>query len=132
MCKKHFAHTDTYQDVKKHRCVKNYEGTSKGMEAQALVEMLERAPEKYNVSICTIFSDDDSNGRVKAQHDSNGGQLTQANEEPSFLADPSHRKRVFAHAIYNLTSAPKKARLQKGWLLTLTIVMGPLSKEIGI
>jgi hypothetical protein len=44
MCKKHFAHTDTYQDVKKHRCVKNYEGTSKGMEAQALVEMLERAP----------------------------------------------------------------------------------------
>ncbi len=69
---------------------------------------------------------------MKAQHDSNGGQLTQAIEEPSSLADPSHRKRVFAHAIYNLTSAPKKARLQKGWLLTLTIVMGPLSKEIGI
>jgi hypothetical protein len=76
--------------VKQHRCVKKYEGTTKGMEAQ--VKMLERAPEKYNVSVCTIILDDDSNGRAKAQHVSNGGQLTQPVEEPRFLADPSHRK----------------------------------------
>jgi hypothetical protein len=29
-------------------------------------------------------------------------------EEPKFLANPSHQKRVFARAIYNLASAPKK------------------------
>jgi hypothetical protein len=92
MCTKHLARTDTYQDVKNHRCVKNYEGTSKGMEAQALVKMLERAPKKNNVSICTIISDDDSNGFLKAQHVRNGGRLTQAFEEPSFLANPSHCK----------------------------------------
>jgi hypothetical protein len=92
MCTKHLARTDTYQDLKNHRCVKNYEGTSKGMEAQALVKMLERAPEKYNVSICTIISDGDSNGFLKVQHIRNGGRLTQAFEEPSFLADPSHCK----------------------------------------
>jgi hypothetical protein len=92
MCTKHFAQTGTYQHVKNHRCIKNYGGTLKGMEAQALVALLERAPEKYNVSICTIVSDDDSKGRAKAQHVSNGGQLTLVIKEPSFFADPSHRK----------------------------------------
>jgi hypothetical protein len=88
--------------------VKNYEGTSKAMEAQALVELLERAPKQHNVSICTIISDVDSNGRAKAQFVSNGGQLRKAVEQPTFKADPSHRKRVFARAIYQLALAPKK------------------------
>jgi len=38
------------------------------MEAEALVQMLQRAPEKNYVSICTIVSDNDSNGRAKAKH----------------------------------------------------------------
>jgi hypothetical protein len=78
------------------------------MEAQVLVEMLVRAPEKHNVSIAVIVSDDDSNGRAKAKHVSNGGKLPTIIEEPKFLADPSHQKRVFARAIYNLAAAPKK------------------------
>jgi len=100
MCTKHFAQTGTYQHVKNHRCIKNYGSTLKGMEAQALVALLERSPEKYNVSICTIISDDDSKGRAKAQHVSNGGQLTLVIKEPSFFADPSHRKWIFACAVY--------------------------------
>jgi hypothetical protein len=36
----------TYNNVKKHQCIKNYDGTSKAMEAQALVAMLERAAGK--------------------------------------------------------------------------------------
>ncbi len=68
-----------------------------------------------NVSVCTIISDDDSNARAKAQHVSNGGQLTANTEEPTFLADPSHRKRVFARVIYTLASAPMKvSRVTKG------------------
>jgi hypothetical protein len=59
---------------KKHNCVKNYEGTSKSMEAAGLVQLLKRAPEKNSVSICGIISDDDSSGRAKAKHVSNGGQ----------------------------------------------------------
>jgi hypothetical protein len=92
MCTKHFSQDGTYQNVKKHRCVKNYEGTSKAMEAQALVEMLEKAPKQHNVSICTIISNDESNGRARAQHVSNGGQLRKAAQQPTFKADSSHCK----------------------------------------
>jgi hypothetical protein len=100
---------------KPHNCVKNYEGSSKSMEAAGLVQMLNRMPTEKHVSIATIVSDDDSNARSKAQHTNNGGQLTNTTEEPSFLADPSHRKRVFARAIYNLASAPVKvSRVSKG------------------
>jgi len=130
MCTKHFSRVQTYQNVKKHRCVKNYEGTSKAMEAQALVEMLERAPKKHNVSICTIISDDDSNGRAKAQFVSNGGQLRSAVEQPTFKADPSHRKRVFARAIYQLASAPKKtSNVTKGLASHLKYCYGACVKR---
>ena len=91
------------------------EGTSKSMEAEALVQMLQRAPEKNNVSIYTIVSDDDSNGRAEAKHVRNGGKLTETVEEPSFLANPSQCKRVFARAIYNLANAPvKTSKVTKG------------------
>jgi len=87
----------------------------KAMEATALVEMLARAPEKLNVSICTIVSDVDSNGRAKAQHVTNGGKFPVTIEEPTYLAYPSHQKRVFARAIYKLASAPQKtSKVSKG------------------
>jgi hypothetical protein len=108
-CTKQGLHT------KQHHCVKNYEGSSKSMEAAGLVMMLNRMPIEKNVSISTIISDDDSNARAKAQHPNNGGQLTITTEEPTFLADPSHRKRVFARAIYNLACAPVKvSKVSKG------------------
>ncbi len=107
------THRETHRE-RKHRCVKNYEGSSKSMEAAGLVKILTRMQER-GVSVCTIISDDDSNARAKAQHIRNGGQLTDNIEEPKFLADPSHRKRVFARAIYNLASAPVKvSRVSKG------------------
>jgi hypothetical protein len=60
-CMKHLSRGGTYNDVKKHICVRNYVGTSKAVEAQALVTMLERSVQKNNISICTIISDDNSN-----------------------------------------------------------------------
>jgi hypothetical protein len=92
-----YAHTG--QLVKKHVCMKIYEGTSKSMEAATLVCMLSRMPQEKGVSIKAIVSDDDSNGRKKAQHIANGGELPPHVEEPCFLADPSHRKCLFAHSI---------------------------------
>jgi hypothetical protein len=112
---KHMSLTGGYIGVKKHYWLKNFEGTSKLMEALALVEMLSRAPELSSFSVCTIISDNDSNGRSKAQHVSNGGKLQENVEEPKFLANPSHRKRVFARAIYSLASAPVKvSKVTKG------------------
>jgi hypothetical protein len=116
--------------VKKHQCVKKYDGTSKAMEAQALVAMLETAAEKNNIPICTIVSDDDLNGRAKAQHVRNGGQLQTALEQPKFKADPSHCKRVLARAIYNLASAPKKtSRVTKGLATHLKYCYGACVKR---
>jgi hypothetical protein len=99
----------------KHLCVKNYEGSSKLMEASALTKMLIRLPEEKGVSICGIITDDDSNGRSKSRHVANGGVLPLNVEEPVFRADPSHRKRVFARPIYNLSALPmKKSAVTKG------------------
>jgi hypothetical protein len=101
--------------VKKLSCVKNYEGSSKSMEASALTKMLIKMPEEKGVSICTIIMDDDSNGWSKSRHVENGGVLPPTVEEPVFRADPSHRKRVVTRAIYNLSNLPmKKVQLQKG------------------
>jgi len=91
-----------------HNCMKNFDGSSKSMEAAALTRMLIRMPEEKGVSICSIITDDDSNGRAKSRHVCNGGILPDTVEEPTFLADPSHRKRVFARPIYNLSNLPKK------------------------
>jgi hypothetical protein len=114
-CDLHYSLVGSYDNVKKHHCMRNYQGTSKAMEAEGLVAMLQRAPKKNKISICTIISDDDSNGRAKARHINKGGKLLETVEEPEFLADPSHRKRVFARAIYNLASAPvKTSRVTKG------------------
>jgi hypothetical protein len=68
------------------------------MEVAALVKMLSRILDEKGVSICTVISDDDSNARAKAKHVSNGGLLPLTIEEPRFLANPSHPKRVFAQS----------------------------------
>jgi hypothetical protein len=76
ICNKHEQRRiETGQLIKKHICMKNYEGTSKSMEAAALVCMLSRMPHEKGVSIKAVVSDDDSNGEKKAQHIANGGQL---------------------------------------------------------
>jgi len=88
VCTKHEKRTGNTTNVRNHLCVKNYNGSSKSMEAAALVKMLIRVPEEKNISVCTIISDDDSNARAKARHESNGGILPLTVEEPQFKADP--------------------------------------------
>jgi hypothetical protein len=78
------------------------------MEASALTKMLIRMPEEKGVSVCTIITDDDSNGWSKSRHIQNGGVLPLNVEELAFHADPLHQKRVFARAIYNLSNLPMK------------------------
>jgi hypothetical protein len=122
--------TKNKSGTKKHDCVKNYEGSSKSMEASALTKMLIRIPEEKGASICTIITDDDSNGRSKARHIHNGGILPLHVEEPAFRADPSHRKRVVARAIYNLSSLPmKKSAVTKGLASHLKYCYGACIKR---
>jgi len=130
ICTKHEKRTGSIEKVRAHTCVKNYEGSSKAMEAAALVKMLQRMPEEKGVSICTIVSDDDSNARAKAKQENNGGLLPLTVEEPKFLADPSHRKRVFAKSIYNLANASAKvSTVSKGMAAHLKYCYGACVKR---
>jgi hypothetical protein len=73
ICAKHEKkRIETGKLVRNHECMKNYEGTSKSMETAALVKMLICMLEEKGVTIIAIISDDDSNGRRKAQHIDNG------------------------------------------------------------
>jgi hypothetical protein len=118
------------QKIKQHACVKNYEGSSKSIEASALTKMLIRIPEEKRVSICTIITDDDSNGWLKSYYVANGGVLPPNVEEPAFHADPPHRKRVVARAIYNLSSlAMKKSAVTKGLVAHIKYCYGAWVKR---
>jgi len=75
LCTKYEKRIASLHNVPEHDCVKNYEGSSKAMEAAALVKMISRAPDEKGISICTVISDDDSNARSKAKHETDGGIL---------------------------------------------------------
>jgi hypothetical protein len=78
-------------------------------------QMLVRAMGKHNVSVAIIISDDVSKCKAKAKHVGNMGKLPITIDEPSFLADLSHWKWVFAGDIYNLSASPqKKSNVSKG------------------
>ena len=112
-------------------CPKHYEGSSKGMEANGalkLVTQLNAHPRKIVVS--EIVSDNDSSIRAKLKHsykefaeedgeyeyptDARGnklrdvGELPLQYEEPSFLADPTHRTKNVAKAVFAEARKPKK------------------------
>jgi hypothetical protein len=130
VCKKHKNQSGSTDVVRKHLCVKSYDGSSKSMEVAALTKMLTCMPEEKSVCICAIISDNDSNGRAKAHHIDNGGVLPNNVEKQTFSADPLHRKRVFARPIYNLASLPmSKSAVTKGLAAHLKYCYGACVKR---
>ena len=112
--------------VRTHACVKNYEGSSKGMESAAILEMAVNAP-KQGFVLAVIVFDDDSTMRAHLQYPHVGdkkGKLPLWIYSPEFLADPSHQKKVVAKHFYALASAPVSSsrvtndhakRMKKNW-----------------
>jgi hypothetical protein len=100
------------------------------MEASALTKMLIRMSEEEGVSICTIITDNDYNGRSKSCHVENGGVLPLNVEEPAFHSDPSHHKCIVAKAIYNLSNLPmKNSAVTKGLATHLKYCYGACVKR---
>ena len=54
--------------VSKHKCPKNYEGPSKSMEVQAILELTIEAWESGIYAIGTIVSDDDTTMKAQLKH----------------------------------------------------------------
>ena len=92
-----------------HECPMNYHGSSKGMEAEgalSLVLQLDRQSDS-KLFIEKMVTDDDASIRAIVAHAKNPkskGRLPLHIPEPRFLADPSHRTRVVARAIFALAT----------------------------
>ena len=97
-------------------CVKNYDGSSKGMEAFCCRTMLEEFYFK-NKGFCyikAIVSDDDSTMRAHCQHKSNSnkkGCLDESVPIPEWYADPTHRCKVVAKQFFQLAVSAKSVSL---------------------
>jgi hypothetical protein len=117
-----------------HDCVHNFSGTSKSMEVHALKDIMVRSFAVNNFQIKTIICDDDTTmtSNIKwplkyKQKNIEGFEwpLTPSGStkikccgilptdlcEPTFLDDPSHRKKVIGKHLYKLANANKSVSL---------------------
>ena len=108
------------EEAEEHECPKNFKGSSKSMEASAILNMVEDAYYNRFFIIDVIVSDDDSMMRAVLKHPSIGvrgqvlktskGELDVQIPEPSFLADPSHRIKVVTKHIFYIVNDSKAQR----------------------
>ena len=94
-----------------HDCPRNFHGSSKAMEAHGALSLVIKLDKKTDSKIYVeaFVTDDDTSIRSLLSHDHthNGtgkGKLPQHIPEPRWLADPSHRTRVVARAIFALVT----------------------------
>ena len=124
-----------------HSCAKNFEGISKSMEAEAILQMVVDAFNNRGFIVSVIVSDDDStmkeclkHRKLKAdgkQYKSDKGRLDVHIPEPLFLADPSHRVKVVAKACFLMLKKKVKERfgLTKADCLRLKVNWGYMLKK---
>ena len=108
------------EEAEEHELPKNFEGSSKSMEASDILNMVEDAYYNRFFIIDLIVSDDDSTMHAVLKHPIIGvrGQVLKTSKgkldvqipEPSFLADPSHRIKVVAKHICYIVNDSKAQR----------------------
>mmetsp|Transcript_37363 Transcript_37363/g.54638 ORF Transcript_37363/g.54638 Transcript_37363/m.54638 type:complete len:456 (-) Transcript_37363:846-2213(-) len=116
-----------------HHCPKNYEGSSKAMEANAALEVTKRMFADHPIYIEKIVADDDSSMKALVRHSyeekekenhlfplwswpctSEGQKKTSTCmlplhiPEPKWLADPTHRTKVVGKRFFDLLKKGKK------------------------
>ena len=98
------------QQPRPHPCPKNFDGSSKSMEAIAAHNLIESLYllSRGSVYCKEIVADDDSSMK---SHCSHAHGLDRSIPEPKWLADPNHRCKVVAKPFYKLALAPKKTSL---------------------
>ena len=91
-----------------HVCPRNYEGSSKAMESDAALSMVKKlhTDSQGKVYVRALVTDDDASLRAIVAHPTTRGKgrLPTTIPAPEFLADPSHRTRVVARAIFALAA----------------------------
>ena len=109
-CRKCDSAEKRVEEAKEYECPYKFEGSSKNIEASAILKMVEDA--FYNIFsiLDVIVSDDDIIMWVVPKHPlinvwgqvmkTSKGKLDEEIPEPSFIADPSHRVKVVAKHIF--------------------------------
>ena len=147
------------EDPPVHDCTINHKGSSGSMEPVAILKMVVHLKEQHQAIVSVIVTDDDSsiksklkwrnedwkannntdenptiiNGKGNIVPRPNRGKLPKDIPEPSFLADPNHRRKTMVGELYKLEAKPKthpdkltKKQLTKiktesySWNLTMT------------
>ena len=108
------------EEAEEHGCPKKFEGSSKSMEASAILKMVEDALYNRDFIVDVTVSDDDSIVRAVLKHPLIGvrgqvlktskGKLDEKIPEPSFLADPSHRVKIVAKHIFSIVNKSRDHR----------------------
>ena len=96
-------------EIKKHTCLKNFDGPSKSMETDAIVQLVLHAPEKMKAYVRTICMDDDTITRSHIKPDlgpKTKGCLPLELSGITVVADPSHRKRTVSKKYWVLAKKP--------------------------
>ena len=98
-----------------HECPHNYNGSSKGMEAQNALHLTIKMykDSKSKIFVENIVADDDSSLRALLKHctpTSKKGKLPIEIPEPTFLADPGHRTKTVSKPIFALVKNKNKKR----------------------
>ena len=93
-----------------HCCPKNYDGSSKAMEADAALQLYITLYQHSNKNIVlkAVVTDDDSSMRALLRYKANirKGRLPEVISQPEWFADPSHRTKVVAKSIFLLSTLP--------------------------
>jgi hypothetical protein len=96
-----------------HECSKNYSGSSKGMEAKGILQMVTDLWNKTNLAVTTYVSDRDSSTRavlspVQTNEKKHKGLLPADHYPVEFFTDPNHIVRSFGSKCYKLSRMGKK------------------------
>jgi len=111
-------------EVKPQACPKNYEGSSKSMETEAIFRMVIEAHDELGFCIKTIILDDDSTTKANLKHRLHI-------PEPKFLADFNHRVKVVGKSIYNLAKMPQKdSKVTKAMAERIKTKWGSMLRQI--
>ena len=98
-------------EAPEHECPRNYQGSSKAMEAHGALSLVKKLDQATNSKLYVeaFVTDDDTSIRSLLSYDKSPlgtgkGKLPHHIPEPKWLEDPSHRTRVVSRAIFALVS----------------------------
>lgn len=94
--------------VQVHTCLINYEGSSGGIESQAILEMIQDLQHSTNkgIYIKSLCADDDTSLRLIIKNKKDGGELEDDLIAPKPVSDPGHRVKNTVGAVWKLAMQP--------------------------